>query len=196
METGLVLASASERRRQLLSKAGVAFQVVESHTEEHFSTEVPVDQEVVRLALQKAAFVEERYPDYWILAADTIVAFGGEVLQKPENAEDACRMLRCLSGRSHEVFTGFCLRHRGESRTRTGVSRTVVTMKPLTSHEIAGYVATGEPMDKAGAYGIQGIAAMFIESICGSYTNVVGLPLAEVISLLEEEGVVSLWEKN
>ena len=196
METGLILASASERRRQLLSKAGIAFQVVESHTEEHFSTEAPVEQEVVRLALQKAAFVEERYPDYWILAADTIVAFGGEVLQKPENAGDACRMLRRLSGRSHEVFTGFCLRHRGESRTRTGVSRTVVTMKPLTSREIAGYVATGEPMDKAGAYGIQGIAAMFIESICGSYTNVVGLPLAEVISLLEEEGVVSLWEDD
>ena len=196
METGLILASASERRRQLLSKAGIAFQVVESHTEEHFSTETPVEQEVVRLALQKAAFVEERYPDYWILAADTIVAFGGEVLQKPENAGDACRMLRRLSGRSHEVFTGFCLRHCGESRTRTGVSRTVVTMKPLTSHEIVGYVATGEPMDKAGAYGIQGVAAMFIKSICGSYTNVVGLPLAEVISLLEEEGVVSLWEKN
>ena len=196
METGLILASASERRRQLLSKAGIAFQVVESHTEEHFSTEAPVEQEVVRLALQKAAFVEERYPDYWILAADTIVAFGGEVLQKPENAGDACRMLRRLSGRSHEVFTGFCLRHRGESRTRTGVSRTVVTMKPLTSREIAGYVATGEPMDKAGAYGIQGIAAMFIESICGSYTNVVGLPLAEVISLLEEEDVVSLWEDD
>jgi septum formation protein len=196
MKTGLILASASERRQQLLSKAGIVFQVVESRVEEHFSTEAPVEQEVVRLALQKAAFVEELHPDSWILAADTIVAFGGEILQKPGSSGKARQMLQRLSGRSHEVFTGFCLRHRRKSRTRTGVSRTVVTMKPLAPREIAGYVATGEPMDKAGAYGIQGVAAMFIESICGSYTNVVGLPLAEVVSLLEEEGVVSLWEDN
>jgi len=196
METGFILASASERRQQLLSKAGITFQIVESLDEECFSTKASVEEEVVRLALQKAAFVEKMYPDRWILAADTVVAFGGEVLQKPENAGDARRMLKRLSGRSHEVFTGFCLRNGGKSRTRTGVSRTVVTMKPLAGREIEGYVATGEPMDKAGAYAIQGTGAMFIERICGSYTNVVGLPLAEVISLLEEEGVVSLWGED
>jgi len=196
METGLILASASERRRQLLSKAGIPFRIVESLDEECFSAEAPVEEEVVRLALQKAAFVEKQYPDSWILAADTVVAFGGEVLQKPENAGDACRMLKRLNGRSHEVFTGFCLRNAGKSRTRAGVSRTIVTMKSLATREIEGYVTTGEPMDKAGAYAIQGIGAMFIERICGSYTNVVGLPLAEVISLLEEEGILSLWGED
>jgi len=190
----LILASGSRRRQELLTKVGISYRAMEADIEEYLPNDVPVEEAVAALAFEKAAWVEARHPEDWILAADTVVVLGSAVLQKPEDRDDAARMLRHLSGRSHEVFTGFCLRNGRLDRTRKGFARTVVTMKTLSSKEIEGYVETGEPMDKAGAYGIQGIGAMFITKIYGSYTNVVGLPLAEVVDMLMEEGVASPWE--
>ncbi len=194
MKTGLILASRSPRRQELLAKVGISYTVVEAEVEEIFPEGMPTERVVVNLAMDKAAWVGKRYPENWILAADTVVALGDAILQKPRDAADAAAMLARLSGRSHEVFTGYCLKNRAEGKVRWGVERTVVTMKPLTDREIEGYVKTGEPMDKAGAYAIQGIGALFIRKIYGSYTNVVGLPLAEVVTLLMEEEVVSPWE--
>jgi len=190
----LILASGSRRRQELLTKVGISYRVMEADIEESLPNDVPIEEAVAALALKKAAWVESRCPRDWILAADTVVVLENVVLQKPKDRDDAARMLRHLSGRSHEVFTGFCLRNGKLDRTRKGVARTVVTMKTLSPKEIEGYVETGEPMDKAGAYGIQGIGAMFITKIYGSYTNVVGLPLAEVVDMLMEEGVASPWE--
>ncbi len=191
----LILASGSKRRQELLTKVGISYRVVEAKIEENLPEEMPTDRAVIKLARDKAAWVEERFPNEWILAADTVVALGDEIFQKPRDASGAQEMLRRLSGRSHEVFTGYCLRNRELNKTREGVSRTIVTMKSLSQREIEGYVKSGEPMDKAGAYAIQGIGAMFITRIYGSYTNVVGLPLAEVVALLMEEGVASPWEQ-
>jgi septum formation protein len=196
METGLILASRSERRQELLAQVGISYKVVEAQIEEYLPEEVATEYAVVKLARDKAAWVEERFPENWILAADTVVALGDSIFQKPMNKAEAIRMLQRLSGRSHEVFTGYCLRNRSLDRTREGVARTVVTMKLLSNMEIKGYVKTGEPMDKAGAYAIQGLGAMFITRIYGSYTNVVGLPLAEIVALLMEEGVASPWERK
>ena len=193
---GLILASKSERRQELLAKVGISYTVVEAKIEEHLPEEMATEQAVVKLARDKAMWVEERYPENWILAADTVVVLGDVIFQKPGNEAEAVAMLQRLSGRSHEVFTGYYLGNRALNRTREGVARTVVTMKSLFRTEIEGYVKTGEPMDKAGAYAIQGIGAMFIEKIYGSYTNVVGLPLAEVVTLLMEEGVASPWEQR
>ena len=194
METGLILASRSQRRQELLAQVGIVYRVVEADIEENLPEDLPTPEAVVRLAREKVAWVEARHPDNWILAADTVVALGDVIFQKPRDELDAIAMLQRLSGCSHEVFTGYCLRHRALNRTREGVARTVVTMKQLSPREIENYVKTGEPLDKAGAYAIQGIGAMFIEKIYGSYTNVVGLPLAEVIALLMEEGAASPWE--
>jgi len=194
MGMSLILASGSRRRQELLAKVGISYRAMEADIEESLPNDLPIEEAVAALALEKAAWVEARCPGDWILAADTVVVLGSAVLQKPEDRDDAARMLGYLSGRSHEVFTGFCLRNGRLDRTRKGFARTVVTMKTLSSKEIEGYVETGEPMDKAGAYGIQGIGAMFITQIYGSYTNVVGLPLAEVVDMLMEEGVASPWE--
>jgi len=194
METGLILASRSQRRQELLAQVGIVYRIVEADIEENLPEDLPTQDAVIRLAREKAVWVEAKYPDNWILAADTVVALGDVIFQKPRDELDAIAMLQRLSGRSHEVFTGYCLRHRALNKTREGVARTVVTMKQLTPREIEGYVKTGEPLDKAGAYAIQGIGAMFIEKIYGSYTNVVGLPLAEVVTLLMEEGAASPWE--
>lgn len=196
MGKGLILASRSKRRQELLTKVGISYRVAEADIEEILPVDRPIEDAVIELAIEKAARVEELYPDYWILAADTVVALGDEILQKPRDRGDAVRMLQRLSGRSHEVFTGYCLRNRALDRTLKGASRTIVTMKVLSSHEIEGYVKSGEPMDKAGAYGIQGMGAMFIMRIYGSYTNVVGLPLAEIVSMLMNEGIASPWEEG
>ncbi len=169
--------------------AGIAFRVAEADIPEVFPEDGPIEEGVVTLAREKAVFVEHQFPEDWILAADTVVALGESILQKPGSRDEARDMLARLSGRSHEVFTGYCLSNKALNRVMTGVTRTVVVMRPLSREEIERYVRTGEPMDKAGAYGIQGIGAMFISRIYGSYTNVVGLPLAEVVALLIREGI-------
>ncbi len=196
METGLILASRSLRRQELLAQVGISYRVVEADIEERLPGDMPTGEAVVKLAMDKAAWVANQYPNAWILAADTIVVLGEVIFQKPRDTAEAVDMLRRLRGRSHEVFTGYCLRNHALRKIRRGVARTVVTMKALSDEEISGYVGTGEPLDKAGAYAIQGIGAMFVEKIYGSYTNVVGLPLAEVMTLLMEEGVATPWGKK
>jgi septum formation protein len=178
----LVLASASPRRSELLRNAGISFRVEPAHV-----PEVPLTQEVPlayaqRLAREKALVVFSRHPNEVVLGADTVVVVDNHLLEKPANAEDATRMLRLLSGRSHQVITGVCVVAPGFERTVAEI--TDVSFSPLSDEEIAGYVATGEPMDKAGAYGIQGIASRWIKRIEGCYFNVVGLPVHRVYGLL------------
>ncbi len=188
----LVLASSSPRRKELLTALGVPFRVVPAEVDERPMTgESPV-QIAERLAREKAAAVAARLePSAVVLGADTVVAMSdGEVLGKPTDAEDAARMLRRLSGEEHFVHTGFAVVSREHELDVVHSVTTRVRFTRLTPEDIAAYVRTGEPMDKAGAYGIQGIGGMFVRSITGSYSNVVGLPLAEVREALRE---ASLW---
>ncbi len=190
MATEIVLASASPRRAELLESAGIRFVVVPGHIDETpFPNELPAAH-VLRLAGEKAREVAGREPGRFFIGADTVVVCDGEIMGKPRDDNDAIRMLRKLSGVVHEVITGFAVLDRGQG---TAVSRAVTTrviFKPLADVEIAAYVATGCPRDKAGAYAIQGGAAYMVERIDGSYTNVVGLPLCEVVAALREMGAV------
>lgn len=170
----VILASASPRRLELLQAAGFAVEVAPVNVDEAQLRGEQPEAYVLRLARAKAAAVAGDA----VLGADTTVVLDDEVLGKPRDAAEAADMLRRLAGRTHEVLTGFCLR-RGK-REIAGIERTCVWMAKLSEAEIAAYVASGEPMDKAGAYAIQGLAARFIPRIEGSYTNVVGLPVAAV----------------
>ena len=179
----LVLASKSPRRQQILRDAGVPFGVRSADVEEEREPdESPVDY-VRRLAEEKAHAVP-MYASETVLAADTVVVIDGEVLEKPSSETDAARMLGLLSGREHEVITGICLRT--ITRTIIDTATTRVHFVLLTHKEIEAYVATGEPMDKAGGYAIQGLASKFIDRIEGCYFNVVGLPVALVYRHLKE----------
>ncbi|MEZ5293988.1 MAG: Maf family protein [Vicinamibacterales bacterium] len=183
-ERPLVLASASPRRAELLRAAGLAFTIDVADVDETPRRGEPPDTYVRRLAEAKAAAVAARRPGDLVLGADTTVALDGEILGKPEDAEDARRMLRRLAGRAHRVHTGVALVC--GSDVRTAVASTTVRFTPLSEDEIAAYVSTGEPMDKAGAYGIQGEAARFVAGVDGPHDNVVGLPIAEVLGLLRD----------
>jgi septum formation protein len=186
----LILGSESPRRRELLNTLGVRFRVVPAEVDETLENgEIPQDH-VTRLALAKAEKVAARFPDLWVLAADTVVVIEGKILGKPQDGDDACAMLAALSGRTHDVFTGYALIHsRCRELTKVRWVRSRVDIRDLAADEIEGYVATGEPMGKAGAYAIQGIGAGIVERISGSYSNVVGLPLCEVAGDLKELGV-------
>jgi septum formation protein len=169
----LVLASQSPRRSELLNSAGIPFRVQAANVDETLLPgEGPVDY-VRRLACAKAQAVQGDL----VLGADTVVVLDGQIMGKPADAEDAARMLRSLSGRAHEVLTGICLIGR---EITVAHDTTTVLFSELSEEEIWDYVATGEPMDKAGAYAIQGTASRFVERIEGSYSNVVGLPMAMV----------------
>jgi len=170
----LILASQSPRRREILRQAGIPFVVKPADVDESVLPGETVDDYVRRVAQQKATAVEAADGDV-VLGADTVVVVGGEMMGKPRDRADAARMLERLAGREHEVITGICLRRGEELLYDRAVTR--VWFTPLTRSEIEQYVASGEPMDKAGAYAIQGLAAKFIERIEGSYTNVVGLPI-------------------
>ncbi|MFO7695296.1 MAG: Maf family protein [Vicinamibacterales bacterium] len=183
----LILASASPRRAALLREAGYAFTVEPAHADESECVGEAAPDYVLRVAALKARTVAARFPDDIVLAADTTVVVDGVMLAKPADDADAERMLRLLSGRAHEVLTGVVVIRAGVESSAVGVTR--VRFRPLTPAEVAWYVASGEAHDKAGAYGVQGLAARFVESLEGSYTNVVGLPLSEVRRLLEEGGV-------
>jgi septum formation protein len=181
----LILASQSPRRSELLARAGFEFTVrVSGLEEERLQGEAP-DAYVLRLAHDKA-FSIEAGGEEWVLAADTTVVVGDEVLEKPVSLEDARRMLSLLSGRVHEVLTGVVLRLGNLSWG--GVERTRVHFSTLSPAEIDWYAASGEPMDKAGAYAIQGLASRFIPRVEGCYFNVVGLPVALVYRLMREAG--------
>jgi septum formation protein len=181
----LVLASASPRRRELLTQAGFEFQVHPAHIpEDLYPDEDPIAY-VTRLARQKAETVYARLsnPRVTVLGADTTVTLDNHILGKPENPEDAARMLRLLSGRTHRVITGVSVVN--ASQTQSAAEVTAVQFLTLSEEEISAYVATGEPNDKAGAYGIQGVAARWIPRIEGCYFNVVGLPISLVSTLLQ-----------
>ena len=181
----LILASASPRRRELLVQAGFTFEVFPAHVNEDTRPREDPIAYVVRLARDKAeaAYAKVRDPEAIILGADTTVTLDGHILAKPEDASDAARMLRMLSGRTHRVITGLAI----TSATGTEVAAEVtgVQFLTLTNEEISAYVASGEPMDKAGAYGIQGYAGKWIPRVEGCYFNVVGLPLSLVSTMLE-----------
>jgi septum formation protein len=179
----LILASNSPRRRELLEAAGIACEVVAVDVDESMVKLEPPGDHVRRLATEKARAALVQRPGALVLAADTIVLVGGEMMGKPRDDADAVRMLRLLSGREHEVLTGVALM--SARRSAEEVARTKVWFNPLSEAEIAEYVASGEPRDKAGAYGIQGLAARYIDRIQGSYSNVVGLPVALVYRLLK-----------
>ena len=181
----LVLASASPRRQELLRSAGFSFTIQAADIDEApLAGESPRDC-AERLAREKALAVSRTRPHDIVLGADTIVVVDGAILGKPVDAADAARMLLLLSGRVHSVITGVCVVAGSESQNlRAASETTLVTMSELSDEEIRGYVATGEPMDKAGAYAIQGMAARWIPRIEGDYSNVVGLPVARVYAML------------
>ena len=188
----LILASGSPRRRDFLAELGIAFEVrVTNIDETPLSGEQPVDF-VARLAQEKAQGVD--LPAAWVLGADTAVVVDGEILGKPNDEAEACAMLMRLSGRWHEVWTGFslCRQATGELCTKTVCTR--VRFLTLTPELCRAYVRTGEPLDKAGAYGIQGKGCFLVREISGSYTSVVGLPMTEVLEALLHHKVIALMD--
>jgi nucleoside triphosphate pyrophosphatase len=180
----LILASASPRRQELLRSAGISFEIIPSEVEEEWGEGETPEAYVVRLARLKAVKVGERHKTRWVLAADTIVVIDGRILGKPRDRREAQGMLEMLSDREHRVVTGYCLLQicSGKSRQGSVVSR--VRFKELSPDEVRWYLDTGEPFDKAGAYAIQGKAAFMVKEVQGSYTNVVGLPLCEIVEAL------------
>ncbi len=196
MKNRLILASESPRRYELLKQIGLDFKVVPSKILEEFVQGESPSDHVIRLAEAKAREVASKYPDGWVVAADTIVCINGSILGKPKDGEEAAEMLRRLSGQDHRVLTGFSVCHLGKGESDKEVVQTVVRMKPLTREEIQWYVHTREPFDKAGGYAIQGIGSFMIESIQGSYTNVVGLPLCELIQMLVRLGTITISERG
>lgn len=191
MKNTIILASASPRRRELLAQLGYAFEIIPSQAlEEEVAGESP-QQHVMRLSRDKACEISTRdkIEGRWVIGSDTVVLRDNEILGKPQNDEDAARMLRSLSGRSHEVLSGYAVLDRATGEQRLGVVTTKVCFRALTEAEISGYIASKEPADKAGAYAIQGLGAFMVSRIEGSYSNVVGLPLCELVQALEELGV-------
>lgn len=191
MDDTLILASASPRRKELLEQIGLQFSVMPSNVEEITLSDETPDDLVIRLSLDKARDIARR-PDIsarWVIGSDTIVVCNERVLGKPSSDKDAAAMLRQLSGTSHLVVSGYAVIDRQQQTQRSEAVTTRVHFRQLTEEEIARYIATGEPADKAGAYAIQGIGACFVSGIEGSYTNVVGLPLCRLTLTLKELGV-------
>lgn len=197
----LVLASASPRRQELLHNAGIEFTVHPAHVDETPHPGEGARECAERLAREKALKIWEARQSEVVLGADTVVVVGGENLGKPIDHKDAARMLRMLSGRTHQVITGVCMVRpvvggrrlvggdQQPPESTTASETTLVTMSQISEQEILDYVATGEPMDKAGAYAIQGRASRWIPRIEGDYSNVVGLPVALVYRMLQENGL-------
>jgi septum formation protein len=184
-----ILASASPRRRELLASIGLTFDVIPSHIPEVRGEGESPEEYVARLSREKAEAIASGHPSDWVIAADTTVLLGEELLEKPLDDADARRMLATIAGRTHIVYTGVTLQNLSHAWRETRIAESEVRMLPLSSEDIAWYVKTGEPLDKAGAYAVQGIGAMFIDSIHGSYTNVVGLPLATLFQMLRKAGL-------
>lgn len=184
LEKNIILASQSPRRRELLESFGFSFTAVSSGADESGTEGMTPDEAVKTLALRKAKWVKERREEDGsvILAADTLVALSGELLGKPKDEEDAFRMLKRLSGTAHEVYTGVAILYKDKEITHAECTK--VFFRPLSDEEIRAYVATGEPMDKAGAYGIQEKGGIFVRRIEGDYLNVLGLPMCKTYGLL------------
>ncbi len=187
----IILASKSPRRQELLKLLGLEFTVHTADIDEHMDPSLPPEQEVARVSAEKARAVAKNCAEEdIIISADTIVVIDGQILGKPKSEADAIRMLNLLSGRRHEVMTGLTVLSGGQSQTR--VVRTGIEFRRLTDREIDAYVATGEPMDKAGAYGIQGRASIFVSHLDGDYFCVMGLPVCTLTQMLRERGVTVL----
>ena len=192
MKNKFILASASPRRKELLELVGLEFDVVPSDVDEAFhETETPRDH-VMRLSREKALAVTAMHPDAWVLGADTIVLVSGEILGKPQTKDEAREMLRELSGRAHRVISGFTVLKKTGGAVFTDAVESTVVFKKLSADEIEWYVGTDEPYDKAGGYAAQGMGASLIREIRGSYTNVVGLPLCEVVDALRQMGAAKI----
>jgi septum formation protein len=187
----IILASASPRRKQLLSSVGLKFKTVPAHVDENYLNGETPNQHVRRLAQRKAKIIAEKYPDAWVLGADTIVVIDGHILGKPENKTQAKKMLQKLSGRTHKVYTAFIITRAVSSISKTRVIQSAVSFKNISSDEIKWYISSKEPYDKAGGYAAQEKGASFIKSVRGSYTNVIGLPLCEVLEEFKTLGVIS-----
>jgi septum formation protein len=185
----LILASASPRRRELLTRARVDFEVVQSDLEEVRHPNESARDYALRMAREKALAVSARHPHRMVLGADTVVECDGMILEKPSDAADAARMLSTLSGNTHTVVTAFAIAS-NEKIIASDAILSRVTFRALTAEEITSYIATGEPFDKAGAYGIQGIGGGFISHVEGSRDNVMGLPTDEVIAALRQHGIL------
>ena len=194
-EQKIVLASASPRRRELLAQLGINFQVVPSTADETLLAGEGAAAHVIRLSCDKAMEVASRtgQSGRWFIGSDTVVVRDETILGKPADAAEATRMLTSLSGRSHRVISGYAVHDRLCGQTLSAAVSTKVFFKDLTAREIEGYIATGEPFDKAGSYAIQGIGSFMVPKIEGSYSNVVGLTLWEVITALEEMGAIKLF---
>jgi septum formation protein len=188
----LILASSSPRRRELLSSLEVPFRVCPAQVQEipHLH-EAPRDF-AVRAAEDKALTVGEAYPQAVVIGADTIVAIDKQILGKPRDKDDARRMLELLANREHAVITGYAIVKVAAGKKAAGFAETRVKISPLAEREITWYINTGEPFDKAGGYAIQGKGAFMVEWIAGSYTNVVGFPLFQVVKVLKEMGVADI----
>jgi len=183
----VILASASPRRRKLLDLVGIAYDVEPADIDETYGDGEEAAAHAERLAREKGATIAARNPDAVVIAADTIVVIDGLVLGKPRDEADAARMLSMLGGQTHVVLTAVAVMYRGH--VRSGVESVLVTFRALDRERIGAYIATSEPMDKAGAYGIQGFGATLVERIDGDYFAVMGLPLARMVDLLQEIGV-------
>lgn len=185
----IILASESPRRRELLTLIGLDFTVITSHVEECPPADATPDETVRELSRQKAQAVALLHPDDCIIGADTIVDLDGEILGKPHTPENAKRFLTRMQGRSHTVYTGVTVITPGRVDVRHAT--TEVTFAPMTEHEIDWYVGTNDPLDKAGAYGVQGPFGMFVERIDGNYFNVIGMPLPLLYRMLRDAGVMT-----
>lgn len=184
----LILASQSPRREALLRQVGLNFEIMPSDVEEVFPAGEPPAATAEMLALVKAQQVASQRTEGLVIGADTVVVVDGQILGKPAGPDEAKEMLRLLSGREHQVITGVAVVDAATGRARSDGVATSVRFAPLSEEAIARYVATGEPLDKAGAYAIQGFGALLIEGLCGCYYNVVGLPLRRLAELLGEFG--------
>lgn len=173
----------------MLRALGVAFEVMPSNLAEGYHDGEEPAKAAWRLAAEKAWEVAERFPERLVLAADTLVVVNGQMLGKPRDLQEARQMLKQLRGRCHEVITGFCLVNRAKGRVIKDVVRSQVKIKAFSSEQLEDYLKSGEPLDKAGAYAIQGLGSFLVEWVRGSYTNVVGLPLAEVRKALRDMGL-------
>ena len=190
----LILASASPRRQYLLAQMGIQFEVFPSTIKENAKNGESSVEYVLRLAEEKALDVANRISGAWIIGADTIVLINGEIFGKPVNEQEACQMLMKMRGQEHSVVTGFCV---FDTDTKESVKESVetkVTMRELTKEMIQNYVQTEEPFDKAGGYAVQGRGSFLVKDIKGSYTNVVGLPLCELVEALERLGAIRLFD--
>ena len=192
----LILASKSPRRNELLEQAGLTFSVIPSDFDESTVALSDPDSYVITLAESKAVDISQKHPAGWVIGADTIVLIDRKILGKPASNQEAHDMLQRLSGKTHQVLTGYCICCKKKNRFFSETIKTDVRFKKLSDAEIEWYIQTGEPFDKAGAYAIQGIGTFLVKSINGSYTNVVGLPVCEVIEFLTQEGVIGRNPEN